>query len=75
MIESLAKLFLTIETWPEEDQAALADYARELQAARSGAYCLTDAEWKSVQEGIAQFKHGELASDEELAAANKRYGI
>jgi len=75
MIASLAKILSKIGTWPEEDQVALVDYARELEAGRNGIYHLTDAEWKAVQEGLAQSERGELASDDEVAAANKRYGI
>jgi predicted transcriptional regulator len=75
MIAALAKILSNIDTWPEEDQAALVDYARELEAGRNGIYHLTDAEWKAVQEGLAQSERGELASDDEVVAANKRYGI
>jgi hypothetical protein len=38
MISTLQKLLPLIETWPEEDQEALAEAAREIEALRTGVY-------------------------------------
>ena len=32
------------ETWPQQDQEDLAEYAREIQARRTGAYIMSDDE-------------------------------
>jgi hypothetical protein len=38
MNKRLKDLIASAETWPEEDQAELAAYAREIAARRSGIY-------------------------------------
>jgi hypothetical protein len=60
-----------IETWPQEDQEALAEYARELEARRTGVYRLTDAERAVIQKA----RQDEYVPDEEMDAYWKRHGI
>ena len=38
-------------------------------------YILTDEERKAVQEGLAEVERGEIATDEEVAAVYKKFGI
>jgi hypothetical protein len=60
-----------VETWPQEDQEALAEYARELEARRTGLYRLTDAERAAIQKA----RQGEYVPDEEMDAYWKRHGV
>ncbi len=73
MITALKQMLASIESWPEEDQEALNEAAREIVAARTGVYDLTPEE-AAVAEGLAQADRGEFASDEEIAALWRRYG-
>jgi predicted transcriptional regulator len=68
MIASLKDMLPAIETWPDQDQQALLEAAREIEAARTGVYVLTPEEERAVAEGLAQADHGEFATDEEIAA-------
>ena len=61
------------ETWPPEDQEALAEYAREIQARRTGVYMMSDDERAAVRRGLAQADRGEFVSDEIVAEADKRH--
>jgi len=71
----LKHLLETVESWPEEDQDELIDYARLIEARRKGdVYVLSDDERAAIEEGIAQADRGEFATDEEVAALFKRYG-
>jgi hypothetical protein len=60
-----------VETWPEEDQAELAELAREIEARRSGVYMLTEEE----KAAIADARRGGFVSEEEMAAFWERHGI
>jgi predicted transcriptional regulator len=73
MISTLKKMLPAIENWPEEDQEALAEAAREIEAARTGFYALTPAEERSIAEGLAQAGRGDFASDEEIAAIWRQF--
>ena len=59
------------ETWPQEDQEALAEYAREIEARRTGVYRLTEDERTAIQEA----RQGEYVPDEEMDAYWKRHDI
>jgi hypothetical protein len=62
-------------TWPREDQEELAEYAREIEARRTGLYTLSDEERISVEKGIAQADRGEFVSDELVSEADKHHGL
>jgi hypothetical protein len=62
-------------TWPREDQEELVEYAREIEARRTGLYTLSDEERISVEKGIAQADRGEFVSDELVSEADKRHGL
>lgn len=55
------------ETWPQQDQEELAEYAREIQARRTGEYTMSDKERAAVRRGLAQADRGEFVSDEVAA--------
>ena len=62
------------ETWPVEDQQELAEYAREIEARRTGVYSMSDDERAAVRIGLAEADRGEFVPDEIVAEADKRHG-
>jgi predicted transcriptional regulator len=73
MNASLREMLPVIESWPAEDQAALAEFAREIEASRTGVYTMTTEEAAAVAEGSAQADRGEFASEERMAAVWRRF--
>ena len=61
------------ENWPLEDQQELAEYAREIEARRTGVYTMSDQERMAVQKGLAEADHGQFVSEERIAEADKRH--
>jgi hypothetical protein len=62
-------------TWPREDQEELAEYAREIEARRTGVYVMSDDECNAVAKGLAQADRGEFVPDDVLLQADKRHGL
>jgi hypothetical protein len=60
------------EAWPLEDQQELAEYAREIEARRTGIYTMSDDERAAVRLGLAEADRGEFVPDEVLAESDKR---
>ncbi|WFU17235.1 hypothetical protein [Bradyrhizobium sp. CB3481] len=60
------------ENWPLEDQQELAEYAREIEARRTGVYTRSDQERVAVRHGLAEADHGQFVSEERVAEADKR---
>jgi hypothetical protein len=60
-----------VNSWPEEDQAELAELAREIEARRTGVYVLSEDE----KAAIADSRKGGFASDLEVVAFWKRHGL
>jgi predicted transcriptional regulator len=73
MIKTLKDAVRLAETWPEEDQEELAEYAREIVARRTGVYTMSDEERAAVHEGLAEADRDEFVPDEVVAAADKRH--
>jgi predicted transcriptional regulator len=73
MNTALKGMLPAIEKWPAEDQEALADCAREIEALRSGFYSMTPEEDAAVRQGIDDADRGDLVSAESIAALIKRY--
>jgi predicted transcriptional regulator len=63
------------ETWPQQDQEELAEYAREIQARRTGVYIMSDEERAAVRRGLAQADRGEFVADDVVAEADKRHDL
>jgi hypothetical protein len=57
-----------VQSWPEEDQEELADFAREIESRRSGVYRLSDEERVAVRAGLDAARRGDFASDDEIEA-------
>ena len=60
------------ETWPLEDQQELAEYAREIEARRTGVYTMSDDERAAVRRGLAEADRGEFVPDEVITEADER---
>ena len=73
--KALADILQRAESWPQEDQEALAEYAREIEARRTGVYRLTEEERAAVREGLAEAHRGEFVSDEEMDRFWKSNGV
>jgi predicted transcriptional regulator len=50
-------------TWPQKDQDKLAEYAREIEARRTGVYVMSDDERLAVARGLAEADRGEFVAD------------
>jgi predicted transcriptional regulator len=74
MNKTLREVLEHAATWPREDQDELAEYAREIEARRTGIYTMSDEERAAVRRGLAEADRGEFVSDERLAEADKRQG-
>jgi hypothetical protein len=75
MNQDAKEILRRVETWPEEDQAELAEVAREIEARRSGVYVPDHDEEAAIREGLAQLNRGEWKREEDLAAFWKRCGV
>ena len=73
MNKLLKEMIEHAETWPREDQEELAEYAREIEARRTGVYSMSDDERAAVRIGLAEADRGELVPDEIIAGADKRH--
>jgi hypothetical protein len=73
MIKTLKDAVRLAETWPTEDQEELAEYAREIEARRTGVYMMSDGERAAVRRGLGEADRGEFVPDEVVAAADKRH--
>ena len=60
-------------TWPVEDQNDLAEYAREIEARRTGVYTMSDDERAAVGRGLTEADRSEFVADEVIAEADKRH--
>jgi predicted transcriptional regulator len=74
MVKTLEEVIRKAENWSVEDQEELAEFAREIEARRSGIYAMSDAERAAVKEGLAQADRGEFVPDDVVAKADKRHG-
>jgi hypothetical protein len=70
----LKEVFEHAENWPREDQEELAEYAREIEARRTGIYAMSEDERAAVGKGLAEADSAEFVPDEIVAEADKRHG-
>ena len=73
-IPSITAILERAKTWPEDDQATLAEFAREIELHRTGIYAMTADERDAVERGLAEADRGDFASDEDLQALRARFG-
>ena len=72
MSPSARKILEQVESRPEEDQEELAEYAREIEARRSGVYRLSEDERAALGQSADDVRAGRFASDEQIAAIFKK---
>jgi hypothetical protein len=72
MNRTLKEVIEHAETWPLEDQQELAEYAREIEARRTGIYTMSDDERAAVRLELAEADRGEFVPDDILAESDKR---
>ena len=72
--KTLKEVMAQAATWPREDQDELAEYAREIEARRTGVYTMSDDERIAVGRGLAEADRGEFVPDELVAEADRRHG-
>jgi hypothetical protein len=70
-VRILREILHRVDSWPEEDQAALAEFARELEAQRTGVYQLSDEE----RDAIRKAQQTDLLSEEQIDEYWKSHGI
>ena len=68
MNSTLAKMLPRIEAWPDEDQEALAEAARAIEAGRTGVYVLSEDERRVIEQSMEETRQCKFATDEEVAA-------
>jgi hypothetical protein len=73
MTSTTKRLLEQVESWPQEDQEEFAEYAREIEARRSGVYHATPEELAAIDEAIAELDRGEAASETEVRAAFAKF--
>ena len=74
MIAVLKQVIDLAEKWPSEDQYALVEAAREIQAVRDGVYLVNEDERAAIEEGLAQARRGDVTGEAEMAQFWKNLG-
>jgi len=73
MNKTLREVLEHAATWPREDQEELAEFAREIEARRTGVYTMSDDERIAVGRGLAEADRGEFVADERMVEVDKRH--
>jgi len=69
MSPAIKQIIERAESWPEEDQAELAEVARQIEARRKGVYRATAEELRALDEA----DRSGIASEEEVEAAFRSF--
>ena len=67
--EEIALVLERAASWPEEAQARLIRAALEIEREHAGIYRLSEAERADLRQAVAEFEHGDVASDADVKAA------
>ncbi len=73
MITALKDLLPRIDAWPSEDQEALVEAARGIEAERTGVYQATADELGAIDRGLEDVRAGRLAAVEALAEVRAKF--
>ena len=73
MIAALKDLLLRIDSWPSEDQEALVEAARGIEAERTGVYEATAKELAAIDRGLDDVRRGRFATVEALAEVRAKF--
>jgi predicted transcriptional regulator len=71
--EQIDSVLDRVRTWPPERQEDAVRVLLQMEAAGTEVYVLSDDERAAIEEGMAQARRGEFATDEEVAAVFNRY--
>jgi hypothetical protein len=69
MSTTTRKLLEQVESWPQEDQEELVEYAREIEARRTGVYRATQEELRILDDA----EGSGVATEEEVEAAFRTF--
>lgn len=69
MSPSTKRILEQVESWPQEDQEELAEYARAIEARRSGVYHATPEELAAIDDA----GRSGIATEEEVEAAFRTF--
>jgi hypothetical protein len=75
MVPATKKLLEQVESWPEEEQEELAQYAREIEARCRRVYLVDEEEEAVIRRGLAELDRREWLSEEEMRSFWKRCGV
>lgn len=75
MSPKVKEILTHVPSWPEEDQEELAEYARDIEARRTGVYVVDEEEETAIREGIAELDRGDFVSEEQMKPFRKRCGV
>jgi hypothetical protein len=73
MITSLKNMLTQIETWSSEDQEALVEAARNIEAERAGFYHASDSELAAIDRGLNDIRENRFASREAEAQVRAKF--
>jgi hypothetical protein len=73
VIAELKDLLPRIDAWPSEDQEALVQAARGIEAERTGVYQATTEELAAIDRGLHEVRGGRLAAVEALAEVRAKF--
>jgi hypothetical protein len=73
MIAALKDLLPRIDAWPSEDQEALVEAARAIEAERTGVYQATTEELVAIDRGLDDVRGGRWAAVEALAEVRAKF--
>jgi len=73
MIAKLKDLLARIDGWPSDDQEALVEAARGIEAERTGVYQATAEELATIDRGLDDVRSGRLAAVEALAEVRTKF--
>lgn len=73
MNTKLREILEQADTWPMQDQEELAEFAREIEARRTGVYTASDQEIEAIDEALGQVARGQIASKDEIEFAFAKF--
>lgn len=73
MNTKLREILEQAKSWPSQDQEELAEFAREIEARRTGIYRASDEELEAIDAALGQVARGEIASKDDVEAAFAKF--
>jgi hypothetical protein len=68
----IEQLVPDIRSWPDEDRVELAEYARVIEARRTGLYLTSESEKAAIAEAIRQADQGKFVDERAVRDLAKR---